>query len=187
MSEISDNKTEYTLSTGKVNLYSLIMIIPVTATFLIPYILIWDYASFELGRKEFMKLFFYILILGIIIHELLHGITWAFFTEKGFKSIKFGINGITPYCHCKESLKAKHYRLGGAMPLIVMGIIPSLAGIILGSGLYLSFGIFFSWAACGDIISLFMLRKFKSTTLISDHPDKMGFYIEEVNPLVDKP
>lgn len=181
MSEISNNKTEHTLSTGKVNLYSLAMIIPVTAIILIPYLLIWDYASFESGRKEFMKLFIYILIFGIILHELLHGITWAFFTKKGFKSIKFGINGITPYCHCKEPLKVKHYRLGGAMPLIVMGIIPLFTGIILGNGLFLSFGIFFSWAACGDIISLYMLRKFSENTMVSDHPDKMGFYIEEAN------
>jgi Putative zincin peptidase len=179
MSEITNNKSEFTLSTGKVNLYSLIIIFPVTAIYLIPYILVWDFASFEIGRKEFMNLFIYILIFGIIIHELLHGITWAFFTKKGFKSIKFGINGITPYCHCKESLMAKHYRLGGAMPLIIMGIIPSLIGIALGNGLYLSFGIFFSWAACGDIISLFMLRKINSNTLVSDHPDRMGFYLSE--------
>jgi len=182
MSEISEHKTEFTLSTWKVNLYSLFMIIPITAIILLPFILIWDYASFESGRKEFMKLFIYILIFGIILHELLHGITWAFFTKKGFKSIKFGINGITPYCHCKEPLKVIHYRLGGAMPFIMMGIIPSLAGIILGNGLYLSFGIFFSWAASGDIISLIMLQKFNKNTMVYDHPDKMGFFIEELIP-----
>jgi hypothetical protein len=180
MSE-SSNRSEFTLSVVKVNFYSLIMIFPITAIYLIPYILIWDYTSFEIGRKEFLKLFIYMLVFGIIIHELLHGLTWAFFTKKGFKSIKFGINGITPYCHCKEPLKANHYRLGGAMPLIIMGILPSLLGIILGNGLYLSFGIFFSWAACGDIISLFMLRKYDRNTIVSDHPEKMGFYIEEIN------
>jgi len=179
MSELLGNNKEFSLSTGKVNLYSLIMIIPVTAIYLIPFILIWDYESFEIGRKEFMNLFIYILIFGIIIHELLHGITLAFFTKQRFKSIKFGINGITPYCHCKEPIKVKHYRLGSAMPLIVMGILPSLAGIILGNGLYLSFGIFFSWAACGDIISIYMLRKFDKNNLVSDHPDKMGFYIKK--------
>ena len=178
MNTFSENKKEYSLSTGKVNLYSLIMIFPVTAIILIPFVLIWDFETFETGRKEFMRLFIYVLIFGIILHELLHGITWSLFTKKGFKSIKFGINGITPYCHCKEPLKAKHYRLGGVMPLIIMGIIPSVAGIILGNGLFLSFGIFFSWAAGGDIISLFMLRKFDGNEMVSDHPDKMGFYIE---------
>ncbi len=173
------NKKEYTISIGKANLYSLLMIIPMTAIYLVPYILIWDFHSFETGRKEFMNLFIYILIGGIIIHEFLHGITWAVFAKKGFRSIKFGLNGITPYCHCKEPLKVKHYKLGGAMPLIVMGIIPSILGLIIGNGLYLSFGIFFSWTAGGDIISLFMLRKFSNNKFVSDHPDKLGFYITD--------
>jgi hypothetical protein len=171
------NIKEYTLSVWKINLYSLIMIIPITAILLTPFIIIWNFETFEIGRKEFMRLFIYVLILGIILHELLHGITWALFSKKGFKSIQFGLNRITPYCHCKEPLKVKYYRLGGVMPLIIMGIIPSVAGIILGNGLYLSFGIFFSWAAGGDIISLFMLRKFDRNTMVSDHPHKMGFYI----------
>ncbi|MFC2096196.1 DUF3267 domain-containing protein [Bacteroidota bacterium] len=154
------------------------MIIPITAFYLIPFILIWDFQTFEIGRKEFMKLFIYVIIFGIIIHELLHGITWSLFTKKGFKSIKFGLNGLTPYCHCKEPLKVKHYRLGGAMPLFIMGIIPSIIGLATANGLYLSIGIFFSWTAGGDIISLFMLRKFNKEELVSDHPEKMGFYIE---------
>lgn len=172
------NETEFTLSITKVNFYSILMLIPITLIYLVPYILIWDFRTFEIGRKEFMHLFLYIFVFGIIIHELLHGITWAFFTKRGFKSIKFGLNGLTPYCHCKEPLKVKHYRLGGAMPLIVMGIIPSLAGLISGNGLYLSIGIFFSWTAGGDIISLFMLRKLDKNSLVSDHPDKMGFYLK---------
>lgn len=176
---MSEEKKEYTLEIGKVNLYSLFLVIPITAIYLIPFILVWDYQTFEIGRKEFMSLFFYVFILGVIVHEFLHGITWAYFTKKGFKSIKFGINGITPYCHCKESLKVKHYVLGGMMPLIVMGILPALSGLILGNGLYLSFGIFFSWTAGGDIISLFTLRKFNKNTMVSDHPDKMGFYISD--------
>lgn len=172
-----EHNKEFTLSITKVNLYSLIMIIPLTAIYLIPFIIIWNYKTFETGRKEFMHLFLYLFVFGIIIHELLHGFTWALFTKKGFRSIRFGLNGLTPYCHCKEPLKVKHYRLGGAMPLIIMGIIPSVIGIIIGNGLYLSIGIFFSWTAGGDIISLYMLRNFDKNIEVSDHPDKMGFYI----------
>ena len=61
------------------------------------------------------------------------------------------------------------------MSLIIIGIIPSIIETFLGNGLYLSLGILFSWTAAGDIISLFMLRKFKSGTLVSDHPHKIGF------------
>ena len=177
MTDITGHHKEYTLSVGKINLYALVMIIPITAIYLIPFVLIWDYETFNTGRKEFMGLFIYVFVFGIIIHELLHGITWSLFAKKRFKSIKFGINGLTPYCHCKEPLKVKHYRLGGAMPLLVMGIIPALTGIVIGNGLLLSLGIFFSWTAGGDIIALYMLRKFNKNQLVSDHPEKMGFYV----------
>ena len=127
-----------------------------------------------------MPLFFPILIVGAVIHELLHGITWGYFAKNKMKSIKFGVKWqyITPYCHCKEPLKVKHYWIGGAMPLIVMGIIPAIVAIAIGNSFLLHFGIFFSWAAGGDIISLFMLRKLDRNSYVSDHPTEMGFYQE---------
>lgn len=64
------------------------------------------------------------------------------------------------------------------MPLIIMGIIPSIVGIIIGHGGFLSFGIFFTWAAGGDIIALYMLRKLDNNAYVSDHPYKMGFIRE---------
>jgi hypothetical protein len=171
---------EYTMGFGKVNLIALLMIIPITAMIFLPYVLIWDYETFKTSKEIFDDYFLYVLIGGIIIHELLHGLPWGYFASNGLKSIKFGVKWkfLTPYCHCKEPLKVKHYKIGGAMPLIVMGIIPSITGIITGHGGILSFGIFFTWAAGGDIIALFMLRKLDGNVYISDHPEKMGFIRE---------
>lgn len=147
---------EYTMDIGRVNLIALIMIIPITAMILIPFLLIWDYETFKTGKDIFMDYFLIYLLGGIIIHELLHGLSWGYFASKGLKSIKFG----------------------GAMPLIVMGIIPSIIGLIFGHGGILSFGIFFTWAAGGDIIALYMLRKLDNNIYVSDHPEKMGFVRE---------
>lgn len=178
----TENKViiEYTMGFGKANLYAILLFIPITIILLVPFMLIWDYETFESGRKSFMDYFLLVLIGGIIVHELLHGISWGFYAPNGMKSIKFGIKWkfLTPYCHCKEPLKVKHYRIGIAMPLIILGILPSLIAIILGHGALLSFGILFTWAAGGDIIALFMLRKFENDIYISDHPSKMGFYRE---------
>lgn len=171
---------EYTMGMGKVNSLVLLMIIPITAMILIPFILIWDYETFNTGKEIFKDYFLLYFLGGIIIHELLHGLTWGQFASNGLKSIKFGVKWkfLTPYCHCKEPLKVKHYRIGIAMPLIVMGIIPSIIGLIIGHGGVLSFGIFFIWAAVGDIIGIFMLRKLDKDIYVSDHPEKMGFIRE---------
>jgi hypothetical protein len=136
---------EYTMGMGKVNMIAFIMIIPIAALILLPFILIWDYDTFKIGKDIFMDYFFFYL---------------------------------TPYCHCKEPLKVKHYKIEGAMPLIVMGIIPSIIGLIIGNGGILSFGIIFTLAAGGDIIALYMLRKLDNNIYVSDHPKKMGFIRE---------
>ena len=186
---ITDDKeiVEYTMGFGKVNLIALLMIAPITTIIFLPFILIWDYDTFKAGKEIFDDYFLFYLIGGIIIHELLHGLTWGYFALNGLKSIKFGIKWkfLTPYCHCKEPLKVKHYKIGGAMPLIVMGIVPSLIGIIIGHGGILSFGIFFTWAAGGDIIALYMLQKLDNNIYVSDHPEKMGF-IREINQTMNK-
>jgi hypothetical protein len=176
---IPENKriVEYTMGFGKVNLIAMFMLIPIVAISYLPFILIWDNETYKLGKELFMDHFLIYLLGGAIIHELLHGFTWGVFASKGLKSIKFGVKWklLTPYCHCKEPLRVKHYKIGGAMPLIIMGIIPLIIGLIIGHGGILSFGIFFTWAASGDIIALFMLHGLDNDIYISDHPDKMGF------------
>lgn len=174
---------EYTMRPGRAHLYVLLMVVPILVVFLVPFILIWDYETFRIGAGIFTDKIIILLISGIIVHELLHGIGWAFFSPKGIKSIKFGVNWkfLAPYCHCREPLKVKHYRIGGALPLIVLGIGPSVVAIITGNGAMLSFGILFIIAAGGDIISLFMLRKLDRNIYVADHPDKMGFY-REIEP-----
>jgi len=171
---------ECTMELGKVNLIAVLLAIPITAVILYPFILIWDYETLKAGKEIFSNYFLYILIGGIIIHELLHGLTWACFASNGLKSIKFGVRWrfLSPYCHCKEPLKVKHYKIGGAMPLFIMGIIPSIIGLIIGHGGVLIFGILFIYAAGGDMIALYMLRKLDNDIYVSDHPEKMGFIRE---------
>lgn len=174
---------EYTMGMVRVNLIALLLAIPIVAVIFYPFILIWDYETFKAGKEIFDYYFLYILIGGIIIHELLHGLTWGYFSSNGLKSIKYGVKWkfLTPYCHCKEPLKVKHYKIGGAMPLIIMGIVPSIIGLINGHGGVVALGILFTCVAGGDIIALYMLRKLDNNSYVSDHPEKMGF-IREIEP-----
>lgn len=177
---ISKKGIEYTMGFGKVNLITLLMIVPLALLIVVPYFMLWDYATFAKGKEVFLDYILLFLLGGVIAHELLHGITWSFFTSVGMKSIKFGVNWkyLAPYCHCSEPLKVKRYKIGVAMPLIVLGIIPALMALLTGNGTLLIFGFIFSLAAGGDIISLFLLRKLDKNSYVSDHPDKMGFIRE---------
>jgi hypothetical protein len=191
-------RKEFTVNIRKIYILSLIFLLVIFIIFLLPYMLIWGepfaakFRYYISDRKyQWDSVFFYLLILrdifsislviifGAALHEILHAICWIFFTKKGIKSIKFGITSsdFSPYIHCTEPLSVRIYRIGTILPGLVLGIIPALLAIITGKFWLLMFGLFFSWAASGDYIILYMIRNLNKDILVQDHPEKIGCYI----------
>ncbi len=175
----TESVTEQTMSLLKVNLIALALIPPVTILLAAPFVLLWGYEPLNIIR--FLKWEYLVLVIipGVVLHELLHGAGWALFTRKGFRSVKFGFKWqfLTPYCHCKEPLTVPRYAFGAGLPLFVLGLLPILAATITGNGALMMFGLFFTWAAGGDIIALFQLARLDKSLLVADHPEEIGFYI----------
>jgi hypothetical protein len=75
-----------------------------------------------------------VLIAGLILHELIHGVTWKLAGRKPWSAIRFGIDRRTfsPYAHCAEPLPAGVYRLGTLLPGVLTGLVPALAGLVAG-------------------------------------------------------
>ncbi|MEJ8757337.1 DUF3267 domain-containing protein [Pontibacter sp. H259] len=180
-------KQELTVSAGKANVLALFFMVPVILIFIPAYVLLWpaqfEFASLKSYLQEHKSTFlfypflaFLIMIPGAVVHELLHGVTWAAFCKNGLRSIKYGVHWkmLTPYCHCKEVLPLRPYILGGMMPGIVMGILPSIAGLILGNIPVFLFGLLFTIAAGGDMLVLWMLRHTRKEDLVQDHPELIG-------------
>jgi len=189
MQDMKDyQKEKLTIDLVKANVYSLLLIIPIGLIYGLPYYLIWhpkfDFKNFvsQLNLTDTIWGGFLSVVLllgGIVAHELIHGLTWSLFTKKGFKSIKFGIlwEMLTPYCHCQEPLKVKHYILGAITPSIVLGLIPALLAIIMGNGGMLLFGMIFTLVASGDFLIINLVRKENMNDLVLDHPTEAGCYV----------
>ncbi|MGM0408086.1 MAG: DUF3267 domain-containing protein [Bacteroidota bacterium] len=173
--------TEFTIGIGKANLYSFFLMLPLIIVYLLAFIFVWGKDKFNIVIEQ--EFYFLIIkaIIGTIFHELIHGFTWIILSKNGVTSIKFGINWkyLTPFCHCKKSIKVRFYRMGVAMPFILLGILPSSVALIIGDSVLYLWGLFFSCLATGDIIVLFMLSKFNGNDYVSDHPKKMGFKIDK--------
>lgn len=180
-------KEQLTIDLTKANLFSLVILIPVILVFGLPYYLIWhnemDIATLkDFFHKNGIGNVFYaslLMVLGIVIHELIHGITWSLFAKNGFKSMKFGVlwKMLTPYCHCKEPLKVKHYILGTIAPAVILGFIPAIVAIFLGHLGLLIFGMFFTFVATGDFMIINLLKKEKGDDFVQDHPSEAGCFI----------
>jgi hypothetical protein len=178
---------EYTISIGKINAIALAMIAPIAILLGIPFGLIHGFSWFTFKNLSFGQLIggsvFIILLflVGAALHEFLHGFTWSLFTKKGWKAISFGIKWeyLTPYCHCDEPLKKIHFMLGAIMPCLVLGLVPVVFSYFTGSFRVWFFGFFFTVAAGGDLIAIWMLRKISWKSMILDHPSEVGFIVKE--------
>lgn len=180
-----------TIDLKKANIYSLKILLYSCVVFLIPYVFLWQYQfSFENFSRTFKRLIekytflsgfipLFFMVLGIVLHELIHGLTFLPFCKDGFKSIKFGFlkQYLTPYCHCKEPLKLKYYRIGVIMPAIILGFLPSVWAIITGNFYLLCFGIFFIMGAAGDFMILMILKNENPEDLVLDHPSEAGCFV----------
>ena len=120
-----------------------------------------------------------VFILGVILHEFIHGLCFALFSKKPLSFIKYGFDKktLTPYAHCKEPIKAGAYKIGAIMPAIILGFIPYLYAIINGDIYFFLFGTFFTTAACGDFIVLWLLRHLSRNIMVEDHPSRAGCYV----------
>ena len=178
----TDIKKEITMDALEANVKTIRLIVPILLVFGIPYYFLWSEQFTlslisQIASNTFLILIF--IISGALIHELIHGFFWSIYLKNGMKSIKFGVvwKFLTPYCHSKEPMKMKHYRFGAIMPCIILGIIPATISLFIGNFGMFGFGVFFTIAAGGDLLMIWLLRMEEKDALVQDHPDKIGCYI----------
>jgi len=164
------------------NVFGLIVLLLALVLFGIPFFLLWR-EKMTLSSVNFLSLTVYFvgLLIGIVVHEAIHGLFFAVFSEEKFRAIKFGVlpkdKLFTPYCHCKEILYVNHYRIAAIMPLIILGIIPAAISLVFGNLLLLLLGVLFISAGSGDLLMVIKLFREKKNALIFDLPDDAGFIV----------
>lgn len=171
---------EKVIKGAKLNLYTTLLILPIFLISLFPFALFYGFTNVYIEIKTLLTpLFIILLASGVLVHEVLHALTWMALLKKGFSVIKFGFNiqSFSPYTHCTVPMQIWQYRLGGIAPGILMGFLPVALSFILESVLLNFIGFLFLWAASGDFISLFILRKLKRDIEVIDHPKEMGYII----------
>jgi hypothetical protein len=122
-------------------------------------------------------IFILVLLVGVVVHEFIHGVTWAIFGRKLFSAIKFGLqwNTFTPHAHLKEPVEVNAYRLGALMPGWILGILTYLQSLWTGNGNLFRFSPIHTATAGGD----WLIRGVKAGMLVEDHPIHAGCYVLE--------
>ncbi len=81
------------------------------------------------------------------------------FAENHFNSISFGFNkeSITFYCQCDADLSLIQDLVSRLMPLLVLGIVPAILGILLNKNFIFQMSLIMIMSAGGDILSSIMM------------------------------
>lgn len=178
-------REDRSISMMQANVYGLVLLPPLLLLAL-PFWLRWGGASLLEGLRTFTELpsFLPALVGGIVVHEALHGLAWMLWGRKPFSAMRFGfqLKTFTPYAHCTEPLEVGAYRAGAAAPGIVLGLIPAIIATLNGNSWLLWFGVFFAFAAVGDLLILWLLRDVPRGRLVEDHPTRAGCYILPATP-----
>ncbi len=176
-------KHDYSISLARVNLISLIVVIPLFVLGVGLFVFIWGWVLLDFGVDALLTrpiTSIGVLVGGVIAHELIHGLTWQWLSGEA-NSVKYGMvwKSLTPYAHITRQIPIEAYAMGTMMPLIVTGILPLIMAYILGSGTLLMIGLLFTWAATGDMVIIWKLRNVTINAIAEDHPTRAGAYVYE--------
>jgi hypothetical protein len=174
-------RRDVTLSIERVNLIAIPVALVPLVLVIVPYLFVWGWSSLIGGGRDLVRWYVFVpaIVGGILLHELIHGISWMLFGRKPIRTIRFGVQWktVTPYAHCNEPMPASAYRWGAAMPGILLGLVPAALGLATGNGGLTLYGTIFLVAASGDFIILWLLRSIPGNILVEDHPAKAGCYV----------
>jgi len=174
-----EKKRDLSISMARANILVMFISIPVILLQFAVFLLFHGVKNLE---PTWNPVFLFVLILlGVVLHELLHGISWIAFGQKPFSAIKFGFQWktFTPYAHLKEPVEVNAYRIGAFMPGFVLGILTYILCLILGDGNLFWFSLFHTSASGGDWLVLWLIRKVKAGIQVEDHPTNAGCYVLE--------
>ncbi len=171
---------DLTFSVLKANLAAIFIMLPFIA--LIAW-LYYNVSPIPDSTFEHRILFLFVLFCTIIIHELIHGITCAIFSESHFHAIAFGIiKPVTFYCTCTQPLKRWQIILGFAMPALVLGFGFAAVSIKLNSFFLFFLSELNFLMGSGDFFAILKILLYHSKdkeTLYCVHPYKAGLVVFE--------
>ena len=173
------SKRDLSISMERANMLILFTSIPVVVVQFVLFTLVHGGGKTDITWN--IVIFILAILIGVVVHELIHGLTWAIFGRKPFSAVQFGFQWktFTPYAHLKEPVEVNAYRLGAFMPGFILGILTYLLSLVSGSGDLFWFSLIHTAAAGGDWLILWLIRGVRTGALVEDHPTNAGCYVLE--------
>ena len=171
-------RTELTVDILKLSILVLLVGLPCTIVALFAFVFIHPDKLLLLSNIELLVCAILLLLL-IFLHEFMHGLLFSIFCQNGIKDIVFGFRwrSLTLYSGCKVPLKKEQLIIVNIIPFIVLGLVPTIIALRVGSIMLFLLGLVMIVAGSGDIIYVYMLLKYKAKgndVIFFDAPSQPG-------------
>ena len=171
-------RTELTFDELKLNILVLLIALPCIIVALFAFVFIHPDKLVLLSNIELLVCAILLLLL-IFLHEFMHGLLFSIFCQNGIKDIVFGFRwrSLTLYSGCKVPLKKEQLIIVNIIPFIVLGLVPTIIALRVGSIMLFLLGLVMIVAGSGDIIYVYMLLKYKAKgndVIFFDAPSQPG-------------
>jgi len=116
------------------------------------------------------------ILAGTLIHEAIHATGFLRIGGASRAAVGMGVHWkmLTPYAWCKEPITAAAYRWVALLPGLILGVFPFVVALVTSSAWMAGWGIFFTLAASGDFLVVWLVRDLPADARIIDHPSRCG-------------
>jgi len=117
-----------------------------------------------------------LLLAGLLLREVVHlaGYYVIGRVPRGAARLGAGHVGLSPRVRCAVLLPARVYRAILLAPALLLGVVPGIVGIVIGSWLLIVWAVWLVVAAGGDLAALWAMRGLPAATLVRAHPTRAG-------------
>jgi len=132
--------------------------------------------GFSLG---WAMLTLWLLGVSIPVHEWIHAAAWVASSSARWEDLCFGFaaDGAAAYTHCSKPMTMRQYRMGAVAPGLLLGVVPGLLGLWLGSYSMAMYAVVMTASAAGDLYLLWYTAPIRAEQLVLDHPQEMGLIL----------
>lgn len=181
---ISTSHRKTNVSVGYANAVGVLFLIIIAVIVTAAFIGIWGIerlaAGFDVLANTNPLILLAGLFISIAVHELLHGVGFVMGGMR-WRDVKFGVfwQALTPYATSPVPMRVHTYRVATSLPGLVLGLLPTVTGVVTGHGAVTLYGAFMLAAAGGDAIVLWVTRHLAKDVLVRDCHHAVGCEVIE--------
>lgn len=141
----------------------------------------WGFGPWLLRYVMWLLIFVAVLLVGVFVHEGLHGVAIVLLARGGWRSLEFGFDRktLSPFAHSRVPLRVWQMTVVCLAPLVGLGLLPAVAAVMEGSVFVYALSVIFIVASGGDMLYVGMLVRYaKGRDWVRDLPDAVGFSLE---------